>query len=99
MQIVDILGNYRYFKARFEPGQGHMSCIWTGYEQLPPSLVVKIQDQAGVVCKALGGGYTHNVMPFPEAICIPECFEAAVCTHPCAGKNNDLLFHDLCLSL
>jgi hypothetical protein len=99
MKVIYILGDNTNLKIFLEPYEGTMGFIGPGFKQLPASLIVKVKYQFGISGKAFRRGNTHHVMALPQAIRIPESFQAAVCTHPCPGKYYNFLFHIILLVL
>src|SRR5690606_4743498 len=94
VEIVYVLGDDMYVEIIFQFCQEFVSGIGMHCEQLSSPLIVKIVYQVGVDSKSLGRSHFIDVMSFPQAIGIPECFDPAFGADTGAGEYDEFLFHN-----
>src|SRR5690606_16284501 len=93
VEIVYVLGDDVYFEIIFQFCQEFVRGIGMHFEQLSSPLIVKIVDQVRVDSKTLRRSHFIDVMSFPQAIGIPECFDPAFGADTGAGEYDEFLFH------
>ena len=96
MQVIDVLGDYRYIMFFFKFGNHSVSIVWLYLRQLLTPKIIEVKTPLRIIVESF---CTRQICPFiigPQTVLTTESAQSAFNTYTSSSQKHDVLPCHIC---